>query len=96
MERTEAESLGEILNRFLKVTQIENQAFGERIADIWQEVLGEEITKATSRIFLQKGYLFVELKSPSLKNDLMMKRSWIAQELNKKLGQDVVKQVVIR
>lgn len=96
MERKDAESIGEILNQFLKLNQLENQVFGEQIAEMWQETLGDEITLATQRIFLQSGFLFVELKSPALKNELMMKRSYIAAKLNEKLGKEVIKQVVIR
>ena len=96
MERKEAESIGEILNQFLKLNQLENQVFGEQISELWQETLGDEITLATERIFLQSGFLFVELKSPSLKNELMMKRTFIATKLNEKLGKEVIKQVVIR
>jgi len=96
MERTEAQPIGEILNQFLKINQIENQVFEEKIAEIWQASLGDEITLATERIFLQNGYLFVELKSPSLKSELMMKRSIIAKTLNKELGEEVIKQVVIK
>lgn len=96
MERTEAQPIGEILNQFLKINQIENQVFEEKIAEIWQSSLGDEITLATEKIFLQNGYLFVELKSPSLKSELMMKRSIIAKTLNKELGEEVIKQVVIK
>ena len=96
MERQEAQPIGEILNQFLKLNQLENQVFGDKIAEMWQETLGDEITLATDRIFLQSGYLFVELKSPSLKNELMMKRTFIKNVLNKKLGDEVIKQVVIR
>lgn len=96
MERQEAQHIGEIINQFLKLNQLENQVFGEKIAEIWQETLGDDITLATKRIFLQDGNLFVELKSPSLKNELMMKRSFIKAALNQKLEGEVVKQVVIR
>lgn len=96
MERQDAQPIGEILNQFLKINQLENQVFGDRIADIWQETLGDDITLATDRIFLQSGYLFVELKSPSLKNELMMQRTFIKTALNKQLGEEVIKQVVIR
>lgn len=96
MERQEAQPIGEILNQFLKINQLENQVFGERIAEIWQETLGDEITLATQRIFLQNGYLFVELKSPSLKNELMMKRTYIKDSLNQRLEEEIIKQVVIR
>lgn len=96
MERQEAQQIGEIINQFLKLNQLENQVFGEKIAEIWQETLGDDITLATKKIFLQDGNLFVELKSPSLKNELMMKRSFIKAALNQKLEGEVVKQVVIR
>lgn len=96
MERQDAQPIGEILNQFLKINQLENQVFGEKIAEIWQETLGDEITLATQRIFLQNGYLFVELKSPSLKNELMMKRSFIKDSLNQRLEEEIIKQVVIR
>lgn len=96
MERQDAQPIGEILNQFLKLNQLENQVFEEKIAEIWQETLGDDITLATQRIFLQSGNLFVELKSPSLKNELMMKRSFIKAAINQKLEREVVKQVVIR
>ena len=96
MERQDAQPIGEILNQFLNISQLENQAFGEQIAEIWQEVLGDEITKETQRIFLQSGHLFIELKSAALKNELMMKRTQIKNSLNKKLGNEVINSVVIR
>lgn len=96
MERQDAQPIGEILNQFLNISQLENQSFGEQIAEIWQEVLGDEITKETQRIFLQSGYLFIELKSAALKNELMMKRTQIKNSLNKKLGNEVINSVVIR
>lgn len=96
MERQDAQPIGEILNQFLKINQLENQVFGEKIAEIWQETLGDEITLATQRIFLQNGFLFVELKSPSLKNELMMKRTFIKDSLNQRLEEEIIKQVVIR
>lgn len=96
MERQEAQSIGEILNQYFKISQIQNHAFGEEIASIWQETLGDDITLATNKIFLQGGMLFVELKSPALKNELMMQRTFIKNALNRKLGNEIIKEVVIR
>lgn len=96
MEKQNAQPIGEILNQFLKLNQLENQVFASQIAEIWQETLGDDITLATERIFLQNGYLFVEVKSPSLKNELMMRRTFIANALNQKIGKKVIEQVVIR
>lgn len=96
MQRKNEQSIGEILREYLKVTQLENHVFEGRIAALWQETLGDIITKETDRIHLASGTLFVELKSPSLKNEIMMRRTAIKNALNEKLGSEIIKQVVIR
>lgn len=78
------------------MTQLENHVFETRIAAVWQETLGDRITLETDRIHLMSGTLFVTLKSPSLKNDIMMRRTAIRMALNEKLGSEIIKVVVIR
>ena len=82
MKRKNEQSIGEIIREYLKVTQLENHVFESRIAEVWQEALGDRITLETERIHLQSGTLFVTLKSPSLKHDIMMQRSVIRVALN--------------
>ncbi len=96
MQRKNEQSIGEILREYLKLTQLENHVFEGRIAELWQATLGEVITRETERIHLSGGTLFVTLRSPSLKNEIMMRRTAIRMALNEKLGSDVIKQVVIR
>ena len=96
MKRKNEQSIGEILREYLKMTQLENHVFETRIAEVWQETLGDRITLETDRIHLQSGTLFVTLKSPSLKHDILMQRTVIRTVLNEKLGGDIIKSVVIR
>jgi len=96
MQRRNEQSIGEILREYLKMTQLENHVFESRIAEVWQETLGDRITLETDRIHLMSGTLFVTLKSPSLKNDIMMRRTVIRTALNEKLGSEIIKAVVIR
>lgn len=96
MERKDAESIGDIISQYLRITQIENHTYESEIARVWQETLGDAITRETERIHLWSGSLFVDLKSPALKTEILMRRSDIARALNEKLGSNVIKQVVIR
>lgn len=96
MQRKNEQSIGEILRQYLKMTQLESQVFEGRIAQVWQEALGEEITRQTDRIHLESGVLYVTLKSPSLKNDIMMQRTKIRMALNEKLGSEIIKNILIR
>lgn len=96
MERREAQSIGDILKQFLKVTQLEDHTWEEQMAQVWRETLGDFVTNETQSIHLVSGTLFVNLKSPSLKHEILMQRTRIKYLLNTKLGQEVVKTVVIR
>ena len=96
MKRKNEQSIGEILRQYLRVTQLEQVTFQERIASVWQQTLGDAITLATERIKLQDGMLIVQLKSPSLKYDIMMQRTQIRRQLNEKLGADIIKNVIVR
>lgn len=96
MQRKNEQSIGEILRVYLKITQLENHVFEGKIAEVWQETLGDVITRETERIHLAGGTLFVVLRSPSLKNEIMMRRTAIRLALNEKLGSDIIKQVVVR
>lgn len=96
MQYKNEQSIGEILRRYLKVTQLENRVFESRIAEVWQQTLSSDIARETDRIHLQSGTLFVQLKSPSLRSDIMMQRTFIRQALNRQLGSEVIHTVVIR
>ena len=41
MKRKNEQSIGEIIREYLKVTQLENHVFESRIAEVWQEALGD-------------------------------------------------------
>ena len=96
MQRKNEQSIGEILRQYLKMTQLENMVFEGRIAEVWQEALGDQVTLMTDRVHLEGGVLYVSLKSPSLRNDLLMQRTRIRQALNGKLQAEIIKSVVIR
>lgn len=96
MQRKNEQSIGEILRQYLRVTQLEQHVMEVHIAEVWQETLGDQITLETERIHLQGGLLTVVLRSPSLKNEIMMQRTAIRQALNEKLGSEIIKNVLVR
>lgn len=96
MLRKNSQSIGEILRQYLRVTQLEQHAMEGRIAEVWQQTLGEQITRETERIYLLEGQLTVVLRSPSLRQEIVMRRTAIRQALNEKLGSDIIKSVIVR
>lgn len=96
MQRKNAQSIGEIIRQYLRTTQLEQHVMEGRIAAVWQETLGDQITSETERIHLFDGMLTVVLRSPSLRNEIVMRRTAIRMALNEKLGSDIIKSVIVR
>ena len=96
MKRRNEQSIGEILREYLKMTQVENVVYEERIAAAWHDLLGEAVASQTERIRLADGRLYVSLRSAALRSELMMQRTALRRAVNERLGTDVVREVVVR
>ena len=91
-EFTLKEALEAYIKKFDRFGKFERAA----IINAWEKEMGPIIKKHTKSIYVKGDKLFVYLSSPAIKNELLMARSKIVKTLNKKVGQEVIKEVVIR
>ena len=61
----------------------------------WERLAGKPVAKRTKKLYIRGKVLFVELESPSMKNDLNLHKSQLMEILHKEFGKDVVKDIVI-
>ena len=66
-----------------------------RIRQLWVEVMGKPIAKYTTKVSLSKSKLYVQVSSAALKQELHYSREKIQDVFNEKLGDTVIKEVVI-
>ena len=66
-----------------------------RIRDSWMEVMGKTTAKYTTNVWLTKGKLYVQVNSAPLKTELTYSRDTIKLRFNEKLGENVVREVII-
>jgi hypothetical protein len=59
-------------------------------------MLGNNIARATTKIFIKDRVLFVYLKSSIVRNELMMLKSSIIKSLNEQAGEKVIDDIVLR
>jgi len=93
MRRTKAEPLGNLINQFLRNEGLETPLNEYRLVQAWPKVVGESITRFTGEIFISKGVLNVQIKSPALRQNLMMTRTTLTQRLNEYVGAQVITEV---
>lgn len=66
------------------------------ILSLWSDIVGEAITEQTENIHFEHGNLVIHVKNPAWRNEIHMKRFNIAKRLNDKVGEKVIKEIVVR
>ena len=66
-----------------------------RICNSWGEVMGENIQKYTTQVRFSHNILYVSLKSAPLKMELKFNIEVIKGRLNKHLGKEFIKKIVL-
>ena len=93
MIHTKSQPLGDVLLAFLRQEGLETPLLEYRIAQAWQEVMGDAISRYTKQVFVREGKLRVQLTSAPLRQNLMMEHKRIAQKLNEHVGSYVISDV---
>ena len=66
------------------------------VAEVWAEVVGEEIAANTQPLQLRQGRLVVATSSPVWGQTLQLMSEQIQERLNRSLGEDAVREMVFR
>lgn len=90
MKRKNAEAVGDVLLRFLRQEGLETPLNEYRLVSAWREVVGESINRYTQNLFIKNQVLHVKLSSSVLRQELMMMRKVLVNNLNTKVGSQVI------
>ncbi len=96
MRRSNIQPLGEILKAFVKESNIEKKLKEVDIVNSWEDLLGKTIAHYTRNVVLKNSVLYVEIKSPVVKNELFMMREEIRRKLNENAGEELVSRIVFK
>ena len=67
-----------------------------KIQAIWESLMGQSIAKYTKDIKIRKNKLYLTIESAPLRQELSYGKEKIAKMINQELGEDFIKEVVIR
>ncbi len=95
MRRTKTKSIGEILQMYLRREGLETPLAQHRIIEEWNNVVGPGYAPYVSRLFIQNQTLHVFLRSPALRQNLLLRRTELIQELNRRAGMQVITQIML-
>ena len=96
MRRSKTISLAEAVNDYIRELNLGGKLSEVTVINSWEEIVGKAISSRTTKIFIRDHVLYVHLNSSVVRNELLMLREALKEQLNKKAGSEVIKDIVLR
>lgn len=86
MFKKKAQIVDDVIAQLLRRQGLETPLLQLRLLQSWNEVAGELVAKYTREKFISNQTLHVKIVNPAVKNDLLMRRTALIQQLNLAAG----------
>lgn len=96
MRSSNQETLKQVLKQWMSTSTIKPKLNQVKIQQYWEKLMGPTITSYTKEIFLNKQKLYIYLESAALRQELSYGRDKIKKVLNEELGEEYIREVIIR
>jgi len=92
----EHQHLSEILKDFVTDNKLQTGLDKVVVREVWEKIMGPAITKYTEQIKLERDTLYIKLTSAVLREELTYGTQKIITNLNKEIGRDLIKKLILR
>lgn len=89
-------SIGDAIKAFLNKSRLKTGIQALQIEQIWEKMMGKTIAKYTDKIEIINHTLFIRTNVGPLKQELMYQKEKIIERVNEALGENIIKEVVIK
>lgn len=96
MKRTNDQKIAEVIREFKEVNQLGHKLFQKKLESLWLELFGSVTEGYLEKFRLQNKTLTVYLRSPVLRKELNLNKEVILENLNKRLGEDHLDDLIFR
>ncbi len=95
MKRTEAKSVGEIIQDVIESDGNKEQFDRRKICYAWADVVGPTINRVTTRKYVEGRTLHVYISSAAIKSELAFMTEPLIKQLNDAVGSFVISKIAI-
>lgn len=88
--------MSDALKHFMRNPRIKGSMQALQIEDVWEKIMGKTIAKYTDKIQIYGTTLYITTTVAPLKQELLYQKEQIIQRVNEALGENSIKEVVIK
>ena len=89
-------SLGDAMRKFLNQSKLKGSIQALQIEEVWEQIMGKTVARYTDKIQIHGHTLYVNTAIAPLRQELIYQKDKILQLVNEALGENVIKEVVIK
>lgn len=94
--RQNNQPVGDVLRALVKELRMEGKLAQSELRTLWERELGGLINRHTTEVSFRNGTLYVNVNSAPLRQELLYNKAQLIAQLNAKLREPVVKELVVR
>jgi len=87
-------SLSNVIRKIIKNSKLSNRLDNIKVIEIWEEIIGKNLQKYVidSKVFNNK--LYIKLKSSTLRNELIFKKTELIDKINNNFGKVIINDII--
>ena len=89
-------SLSNVMRKILKNPKLSKRLDNIKIIEIWDELIGSNLQKYVLDSKVYNGKLFIKLKSSTLRNEFVYKKSELLKQINKSFGKKIIEDIIFK
>ena len=87
--------IGDVIRKLMKNPKLANKLEKLDALEAWEEIIGKQICNYVKDQRINKGILYIKLKSSVIRNELSYKKSELITEINQKIGKKLIIDIVL-
>lgn len=96
MRKKETQNIGQVLKEMLDELNLRRKVDETYAITVFRQLLGEPLGRYIRDVTIRQGRMVVQVSSAAVRNELVLRRGLIRERINQTVGQELVKDLVIR
>jgi predicted nucleic acid-binding Zn ribbon protein len=93
--RSEGKSLGDVLKNIVNQYGIGEKLVEAKIVSDWEKIVGKMIARHTTKLFIKKNKLFIQIDSAPLKNEISYAKSKLLEAIQNETNSKLIEEIIL-
>ena len=96
MKRKNTYKVGDVVRKLMDNPNLSQKLDELDALDAWKDLIGKSLIKYVSHQKIYKGKLYIKINSAVMRNELSFKKTYLIEEINSKVGKEIISDIILK